>query len=74
MQVVTIYTGTKGYLDKLAVAQVRPFLEGLRAYVQTNKPAFGTEVLETKKMSTEAEDTLKEAIAAYTTIFLETAK
>ena len=74
MQVVTIYAGTKGYLDVLAVEQVRPFLSGLREYMQTNKPKFGTEVLETLKMSPEAEETLKEAIDAYTAIFLETAK
>jgi F-type H+-transporting ATPase subunit alpha len=74
MQVVTIYTGTKGYLDGLAVEQVRPFLVGLREYMQTNKPQFGTEVLETLKMSAEAEEMLKDAIAAYTAIFLETAK
>jgi hypothetical protein len=42
--------------------------------MQTNKPKFGTEVLETLKMSPEAEETLKEAIDAYTAIFLETAK
>eukprot|EP00982_Pelagococcus_subviridis_P005084 29472-Pelagococcus_subviridis.AAC.15 len=59
-QVVTIYTGTKGYLDVLAVDQVRPFLEGLRQYMKTNKPAFGTEVMESKKMSPEAEEMLKE--------------
>jgi hypothetical protein len=42
--------------------------------MQTNKPQFGTEVLETLKMSAEAEEMLKDAIAAYTAIFLETAK
>ena len=74
MQVVTIYTGTKGYLDTLAVEQVRPFLDGLREYMKTNKPQFSSEVLETKKMSPEAEEMLKEAITAYTAMFLETAK
>ena len=73
-QVVTIYTGTKGYLDVLAVDQVRPFLEGLRQYMKTNKPAFGTEVMDSKKMSPEAEEMLKEGIAAYTATFLESAK
>src|SRR5210317_935354 len=58
MQVVTIYTGTKGYLDTLAVEQVRPFLDGLREYMKTNKPQFSSEVLETKKMSPEAEEML----------------
>merc|ERR1712205_123047 len=65
MQVVTIYTGTKGYLDKLEVGQVRPFLEGLREYMKTNKPAFSSAVNESKPMSPESEEMLKEGIEAY---------
>jgi F-type H+-transporting ATPase subunit alpha len=74
MQVVTIYAGTKGYLDKLEVGQVRSFLEGLREYMKTNKAAFSTAVNESKAMSPESEEMLKEGIAAYTAMFLETAK
>jgi F-type H+-transporting ATPase subunit alpha len=74
MQVVTIYAGTKGYLDKLEVGQVRPFLEGLREYMKTNKAAFSTAVNESKAMSPESEEMLKEGIVAYTAMFLETAK
>jgi F-type H+-transporting ATPase subunit alpha len=70
MQVVTIYAGTKGYLDCLQVGQVRSFLVGLREYMKTNKPEFGVEVLETKKMSSEAEEMLKAAIVTYTENFL----
>merc|ERR1739848_39355 len=32
-QVAVIYAGTSGYLDNLTVAQVRPFLAGLREYL-----------------------------------------
>ena len=42
--------------------------------MKTNKPAFGTAVNESKAMSPEAEEMLKEGIAAYTAMFLETAK
>jgi F-type H+-transporting ATPase subunit alpha len=70
MQVVTIYAGTKGYLDCLQVGQVRPFLVGLREYMKTNKPEFGTDVLETQKMSAAAEEMLKAAIVTYTENFL----
>ena len=70
MQVVTIYTGTKGYLDDLAVAQVRPFLVGLRDYMKTNKSQFSTNVLQSKAMSPESEEMLKEGITAYKAIFL----
>jgi F-type H+-transporting ATPase subunit alpha len=71
LQVITIYAGTKGYLDCLEVGQVRVFLAGLRDYMKTNQPEFSTEVLETKKMSPEAEETLKEAIMTFTENFLE---
>jgi F-type H+-transporting ATPase subunit alpha len=74
MQVVTIYAGTKGYLDTLEVKQVRSFLEGLREYMKTNKPAFSIAVLESKAMSPDSEEMLKEGIKAFTAMFLETAK
>jgi F-type H+-transporting ATPase subunit alpha len=73
LQVATIYTGTKGHLDSLAVAQVRPFLAGLRDYLKTNKPQFSEMVLSSKKFSEEAEEMLKAAIEEYKAIFLETA-
>jgi len=73
LQVATIYTGTKGHLDSLAVAQVRPFLSGLRDYLKTNKPQFSEMVLSSKTFSAEAEEMLKAAIAEYKAIFLETA-
>ncbi|KAL9991177.1 putative H(+)-transporting two-sector ATPase [Helianthus debilis subsp. tardiflorus] len=39
-QILTIYTGTNGYLDSLEVGQVRKFLVELRTYLKTNKPQF----------------------------------
>jgi len=48
---------------------VRPFLVGLRDYIKTNKPAFGQDVLSSKKFGPEAEAMLKEAIAEYKAIF-----
>jgi len=74
MQVATIYTGTKGYIDKIAVAKVRPFLIGLREYLATNKPQFSQMVLSSKKLSPEAEEILKAAITEYTALFVETTK
>nr|AYD72476.1 ATP synthase CF1 alpha subunit [Batophora occidentalis] len=40
-QVATIYAGTNGYLDKIAVDQVRPFLVELRQYLAQSVPKFG---------------------------------
>jgi len=68
-QVATIYTGIKGYLDKLAVPQVREFLAGLREYISTNKPKIYEIIRTSKTFTPEAENLLKEAIAEYTQIF-----
>jgi len=39
-QVATIYTGTQGHLDDLAVGDVRSFLVGLSDYIKTNMPTL----------------------------------
>jgi F-type H+-transporting ATPase subunit alpha len=39
-QVVVIYAGTKGYLDKLKVADVGRFERGLLAHLRNNNPAL----------------------------------
>ncbi|AES63405.1 putative H(+)-transporting two-sector ATPase [Medicago truncatula] len=39
-QIITIYTGTNGYIDSLEIDQVRKFLVELRAYLKTSKPKF----------------------------------
>ena len=68
-QVATIYTGTQGHLDDLAVGDVRSFLVGLRDYIKTNKPKFIEEVTSSKKFSPECEEMLKAAISEYKAIF-----
>ncbi|CAN6703538.1 unnamed protein product [Malus baccata var. baccata] len=37
-QILTIYTGTNGYLDSLEIGQVRKFLVELLTYLKMNKP------------------------------------
>ncbi|KAK4336602.1 hypothetical protein RND71_043931 [Anisodus tanguticus] len=61
-QIMTIYTGTNGYLDSLEVGQVRKFLVELRTYLKTNKPQFQEIISSTKTFTEEAEALLKEAI------------
>jgi F-type H+-transporting ATPase subunit alpha len=73
-QVCTIYTGIKGYLDKLAVDQVKDFLVGLREYIATNKSKLYEGIRTTKAFGPDAETLLKESIAEYTQIFLSNAK
>jgi len=72
-QVATIYVGLNGYLDKLTISQVRPFLEGLREYISFNKPNYTEIVQSTKVFSKDAETILIEAINEYTPNFLASA-
>ena len=69
-QIITIYTGTNGYLDSLEIQQVRKFLVELRAYLKTNKPKFNEIISSTKTFTTEAEALLKEAIQEQMELFL----
>jgi len=73
-QVTSIYAGTSGYLDKIEVDQVRPFLVGLRQYLNTNKARYGEIIRSTNAFTDEAQTLLKEAITEYTEEFLATTK
>ncbi|KAB5514168.1 hypothetical protein DKX38_028074 [Salix brachista] len=61
-QIMTIYTGTNGYLDSLEIGQVRKFLVELRTYLKTSKTQFQEIISSTKTFTGEAEALLKEAI------------
>ena len=68
-QVAVIYAGVKGYLDKLAVSQVRKFEQGLLAHMRSE----GKEVLDAirteQKLTDEIEEKLKAQIDAYAKTF-----
>ncbi|KAL5558145.1 hypothetical protein UlMin_034356 [Ulmus minor] len=61
-QIITIYTGTNGYLDSLEIGQVRKFLVELQTYLKMNKPQFQEIISSTKTFTEEAEALLQEAI------------
>ena len=69
-QIITIYTGTNGYLDSLDIEQVRKFLVELRASLKTKKPKFNEILSSTKTFTGEAEAILKEAIQEQMELFL----
>ncbi len=73
-QVASIYAGTNGYLDKLAVDQVRSFLVGLRSYLSTNVPKYGEIIRSTLTFTPEAEQLVVSAIQNYLNEFLAEAK
>ena len=64
-QVASIYVGTNGYLDSLAVDQVRPFLVGFRSFIASDFPKFNQILSDTKAFTPEAEELLKQAVIQY---------
>ena len=62
-QVCIIYTGINGYLDDVAVGEVKPFLAKLRTYMKSSVPQLLTTIKSEMKLSDSSEETLKKAIA-----------
>jgi F-type H+-transporting ATPase subunit alpha len=54
-QVVAIYAGTNGFLDDLAVEDVRPFEAALVQYLRTTGSAIATQIRETKDLPAKEE-------------------
>ena len=73
-QVASIYAGTNGHLDSLAVGDVRQFLEGFRRHLATRVAKYGEIIASTSALNEEAETLLKGAIADYKEEFAATKK
>ncbi len=68
-QIVIIYAATKGYTDKLAIAQVSAYEKGLYDFIEKKYPAI-YETLRTKKQLDDAtESTLKKALEEFSSAF-----
>jgi F-type H+-transporting ATPase subunit alpha len=64
-QVISIYAGTRGYLDKVPVDQVSSWEALLLQFMDTQYPQVGHGIMETFKLTEENEAILKEAIEAF---------
>jgi F-type H+-transporting ATPase subunit alpha len=62
-QVALIYCGINGFLDDVAVDEVKPFILKLRGYLKSSVPQFLSDVKTSQKLSPESEELLKKAIA-----------
>jgi F-type H+-transporting ATPase subunit alpha len=49
-QVVTIYTGTAGYLDSLPMDKVQPFIRDFHKFLQDKYPGIKEDIKKTKKL------------------------
>jgi F-type H+/Na+-transporting ATPase subunit alpha len=64
-QVISIYAGTKGYLDEVPVSQVPAFEKGLLSYFQGPARAVWTELNEKKALDSGLEKKIEEGIKAF---------
>merc|ERR1719191_70399 len=68
-QVVCIYAGTRGYLDKLQVSDVLPFHEGLLAHVKANHAGLLDKIAAEGALSDALDGELKDIMTKFTAEF-----
>ena len=61
-QVALIFAGTQGYLDDIAVAHVREFLDGLRAYLKAQHNEILVDIAQRQEITDETEAALRAAL------------
>nr|YP_009296597.1 ATP synthase CF1 alpha subunit [Apophlaea sinclairii]AOM65737.1 ATP synthase CF1 alpha subunit [Apophlaea sinclairii] len=61
-QTAIIYTGINGYLDDIALEDVKDFIQSLRDDLRNAKPEFCQSIRDSKILSSETEEILKETI------------
>jgi len=68
-QIVSIFAGTKGFLDQIALNQVQIFEKELLLYIENNAPEIYREIREKKIISPETESRLKQLLTEFTEEF-----
>jgi len=71
-QIISIYAATKGFMDKIPVAQVREFEEKLLDYIEKTHNEFYTTIRDTKALPDEAK--LNTVIQDYVNSFMSSVK
>jgi F-type H+-transporting ATPase subunit alpha len=64
-QVMVIYAGTKGYMDKVPAKQVAVWEEQFLRYMREQKPEVRTTLLKERKLTPQTEQQLKAAIEGF---------
>lgn len=68
-QVVSLFAGTRGFLDKYEVNKVRKYEEELLSFVETRHPEVLREIEEKKVISPELEKRMREMLSEFDLIF-----
>ena len=64
-QVAIIFAGTNGYLDAIAVSDVRAFETGLYGYIENRHPQVFRGIAEKKQLDDQLKATLNGAVKAF---------
>jgi F-type H+-transporting ATPase subunit alpha len=68
-QIISIYAGTKGYVDKLEIGQIAAYEKGLYDFVEKKYPGIYETLRAKKVLDDETEKTLKKALEEFGTAF-----
>jgi len=69
-QVICIYAGTRGFLDKLAVSDVGPYQEKLLAFTKANQAAMLAEIADKGELSADLDKRMNDMMTSFTAEFL----
>merc|ERR1719183_3493410 len=72
-QVICIYAGTRGFLDKLAVSDIGPYQVKLLEYFKSNGASLLAEVAEKGALSPELDKSIHDMVTKFTADFAATA-
>ncbi len=64
-EVIEIYAGTQGYADKVDINRMRAWEVALLRYMETSHPEIGRSIAENKRILTEVEQQLRQALDAF---------
>jgi F-type H+-transporting ATPase subunit alpha len=64
-QVMLIYAGTRGFLEKIPVAKVKDWQTKFSRFVQTQYPQIGQDIVKTAQLTPDSEALLKKALTEF---------
>jgi F-type H+-transporting ATPase subunit alpha len=64
-QITEIFAGTRGYADNVPLDQMKPWETSLLRYMDTSHPEIGKSITDEKRITTETEEKLVQALTAF---------
>ena len=66
-QVIEIFAGTQGFADKVPLDRMREWESELLRYMDSSHPEIGKDIAEKKRITSETEEALREALKSFST-------